>query len=260
MLGLGIALRPAARAGFDPATLIGAGAAAIWLEPSDLRSMSQDAAGTVPAAVDAPVGRIADRSGGGHHATQGTEAFRPMLRQEADGRLALEFDGVDDFLVHSFGVSAGSGGGAGDLTLSCAAQRTGDAAVDVGLFQATPPGVRLRAGIWSQAPAAEWGSYIAGAFRPTGHDIRTRAVMTVVGRAAGDTQLMLTNGGAPVEMAGSYPGDGQDRRAIGSEFSAEVPRPFRGRLYTLFGVARALDGDALTGLVRHQAAQAGVAA
>ncbi|HZF42128.1 MAG TPA: hypothetical protein VEZ48_01820 [Sphingomonadaceae bacterium] len=252
MLGLGIALRPPARAGFDPATLIGTGTAAIWLEPSDLRSMSQDAAGTVPAAVDAPVGRIADRSGRGHHATQGNAAFRPILRREADGRLALEFDGVDDFLVHAFGV------GAGDVTLSCAAQRTGDTVLDIGLFQATPPGAPLRAGIWAQAAAPQWGSYIAGAFRPAGRDIRTRAVMTVVGRAAADTQRMLTNGGAAVEMAGSYAGDAQDRRAVGREFSAAGQRTFRGRLYTLFGVARALDGDDLSRLVRHQAAQAGV--
>ena len=75
MLDIGFALRARGAAPpFDPLSLFSGDAGGIWLDPSDLAGMSQDAAGTVPAAVDAPVGRIADRSGRGNHATQGVAA------------------------------------------------------------------------------------------------------------------------------------------------------------------------------------------
>ena len=89
MLDIGFALRARRVEGgprpFDPATLFADGSDGIWLDPSALAGMFQDAAGTVPAAVDAPVGRIVDRSGRGNHATQSVAASRPLLRREANG-------------------------------------------------------------------------------------------------------------------------------------------------------------------------------
>lgn len=252
MIGVGLSLGARSRP-FDLASLFPPGVAAIWIDPSDLATMSQDIAGTVPAAVDAPVGRIADKSGRGNHATQATAAARPMLRREADGRYALEFDGVDDHLVHPF-----SGPG-GDMSLSCAVQRSGPAvAGDVGLFQATPPGTRLQAGLWVQTVAPNWGTYGGGAYRSAGTDANTRAVLSVVGRTAGDVQRLTTNGSQAVEFVGTYGGDANDRRAIGREFANALRGQFAGRLYALAGVARALDDEGLAGMVRYQAAQAGV--
>lgn len=85
--------------GFTPAFIFAPGAQGIWLDPSDLSSMFQDSAGTVPVtAADQVVGRILDKSGRGNHATQATQASKPILRNS--GALWwLEFDGVDDFLV-----------------------------------------------------------------------------------------------------------------------------------------------------------------
>lgn len=251
MIGVGFALRP--RRAFDPGALLGGGASAMWIDPADMGSMFQDAGGTVRAVVDGPVGLIRDRSGRGNHATQSVDAFRPTLRREADGRHALEFDGVDDFLHHAFTV-AGT-----DATLSCAAQRSGGGTGVAGLFLATPPQTRLQAGVWGLSAAPDWGSYAAGAYRSAGHDASTRAVLSVVGSAAPDTQCMLTNGGRAVEHIGSFAGDANDRRAIGREFATLVTGHFSGRLYALFGIARALGDDELRGLVAHQAAQAGVA-
>lgn len=79
-----------------PAPLFAGGVAGAWYDPSDLSSMWQDSAGTTPAAVDQPVGKILDKSGNGHHATQATAGWRPMLRQDGGGHYYLEFDGVDD--------------------------------------------------------------------------------------------------------------------------------------------------------------------
>jgi hypothetical protein len=72
--------------------------------------MFQDAAGTIPAAVDAPVGRINDKSGRGNHLTQATAAAQPMLRRDPTSALLyLEFDGVDDWLDGGTGLGLGMG-------------------------------------------------------------------------------------------------------------------------------------------------------
>lgn len=84
-----------------PLGLFRAGEQGIWLDPSDLSTLFQDAAGTVPVtAAGQPVGRILDKSGRGNHASQPTAARRPILRQNATtGAYFLGLDGVDDGLV-----------------------------------------------------------------------------------------------------------------------------------------------------------------
>ncbi len=74
-----------------------------WYDPSDLSSMWQDSAGTIPAVVDSPVGKMNDKSGNGYHLLQATASKRPILRS-AGGLYWLEFDGVDDFLGMAAGV------------------------------------------------------------------------------------------------------------------------------------------------------------
>lgn len=89
-------------AAFTPAELFRGGVKGVWFDPSDLSTLFQDAAGTIPVTgPDQPVGLILDKSftynGSGKHASQATNAKRPMLR--TDGRLWwLESDGVDDFI------------------------------------------------------------------------------------------------------------------------------------------------------------------
>lgn len=85
---------------FDPASLFASGEPGAWLDPSDMSTMFQDAAGTTPVtAVEQPVGRILDKSGRGNHATQTTATSRPVLKQDGNGKYYLLFDGVDDSLV-----------------------------------------------------------------------------------------------------------------------------------------------------------------
>lgn len=74
-----------------------------YYDPSDIGTMYQDAAGTVPVtAVGQPVGLIRDKSGRNNHAYQTTSASRPILRKNAEtGANYLEFDGSDDFLQTS---------------------------------------------------------------------------------------------------------------------------------------------------------------
>ena len=92
--GLGLGARPRAAVWTGPASLFAAGEKGAWYDVSDLSSMFQDAAGTVAAAVNAPVGRLSDKSGRGNHAVQASASARPMLRVDGGGRHYLEFDGA----------------------------------------------------------------------------------------------------------------------------------------------------------------------
>lgn len=84
---------------FNPLSLFTAGEQGLWFDPSDLTSMFQDDAGTIPVTTAGQVvGLIRDKSGNGHDASQATEANKPILRT-GSGLWWLEFDGVDDFLV-----------------------------------------------------------------------------------------------------------------------------------------------------------------
>ena len=56
-----------------------------WYDPSDMSTLFQDSAGTVPVtAVEQPVGRILDKSGRGNHATQATTTKRPVLSRRVN--------------------------------------------------------------------------------------------------------------------------------------------------------------------------------
>ena len=100
-LGLGLGLGLTARGGVQNPirALFKSGEQGLWLDPSDLSTMFQDAAGTTPVAADGdPVGLIRDKSGNGNDFKQTTDASRPLYK--TDGTLHwLAFDGTDDFLV-----------------------------------------------------------------------------------------------------------------------------------------------------------------
>lgn len=62
------------------AALFAAGEQGAWFDPSDMSTLFQDAAGTIPVtALEQPVGRMLDKSGRGNHATQATAGSRPVL-------------------------------------------------------------------------------------------------------------------------------------------------------------------------------------
>ena len=93
--GLGIGLlastslstrRGAGAVPFSPLLLFAAGEQGGWYDPSDLTTMFQDTAGTVPVtATGQTVARINDKSGRGNHLTQATAASRPIYGIEPFG-------------------------------------------------------------------------------------------------------------------------------------------------------------------------------
>ena len=65
---------------FAPSSLFRANEQGVWYDPSDLTTLFQNAAGTIPVtAVEQPVGLMLDKSGRGNHAYQATSANRPTL-------------------------------------------------------------------------------------------------------------------------------------------------------------------------------------
>ncbi|WYK06754.1 hypothetical protein DWF04_018190 [Cereibacter sphaeroides f. sp. denitrificans] len=66
--------------------LFGPDGPGVQLDPSDLSTLYQDAAGTLPVtAAGQPVGRILDKSGRGNHATQPVASARPTLARHPAG-------------------------------------------------------------------------------------------------------------------------------------------------------------------------------
>jgi hypothetical protein len=97
-LSLGLT-RAGSLPGFSPSSLFAEGENGAWYDPSDLSTLYQDAAGTIPVtATGQPVGLVLDKSGRNNHATQTTSTARPTY--QTDGTLHwLTFDGFDDWLV-----------------------------------------------------------------------------------------------------------------------------------------------------------------
>jgi len=64
---------------FNPLSLFAGGVQGVWYDDSLTSSMYQDSAGTIPAALESPVGKQLDLSGNNNHRTQATSANRPTL-------------------------------------------------------------------------------------------------------------------------------------------------------------------------------------
>lgn len=71
--------------------LFGSGQQGAWYDPSDLSTLFQDSAGTVPVtAMEQPVGRMLDLSGNGNHAFQATTTKRGVVSALVNGFTATE--------------------------------------------------------------------------------------------------------------------------------------------------------------------------
>jgi len=138
-----------ARGNWTPLQLFLAGVLGFWFDPSDLSTLFQDAAGTIPVAADGdPVGLMLDKSGNGNHAIQTISGRRPIYR--TDGALHwIEFSGVFSF----FQVSLNLGN---SYTVSVSANSLGDSGVLV-LMSA---GVGGYLGVRSNGE--KWGTFING--------------------------------------------------------------------------------------------------
>lgn len=78
---------------FNPSSsLFAAGEKGVWFDASDLSTMFQDSAGTIPVtAVGQKVGKWLDKSGNGNHAVQATTANQPTYQIDNEGNPNVTF-------------------------------------------------------------------------------------------------------------------------------------------------------------------------
>ena len=95
------------KAGFNPRTLFAASEPGAWYDPSDMSTLFQDSAGTVPVtAAEQPVGRILDKSGRGNHASQATSTKRPVLSARVN--LLTKTEAFGDAVWDKAGITVGT--------------------------------------------------------------------------------------------------------------------------------------------------------
>lgn len=83
---------------FAPPALFAGGATGAWWDVSDIGTLFQDTARTVPVTASGQaVARVDDKSGNGNHLLQTTVTRRPIYT-ETGGLKFLQFDGADDCL------------------------------------------------------------------------------------------------------------------------------------------------------------------
>ena len=77
-----------------------------WYDPSDMSTLFQDSAGTVPVtAVEQLVGRILDKSGRGNHATQATTPKRPIYSRRVNLLTNSDLLGLSGAVLPEWGLT-----------------------------------------------------------------------------------------------------------------------------------------------------------
>lgn len=98
ILLLGAGKRAAAGGAFTPASLPNL---LLWYDFSDLATLFTDTGGTTPVTADGDlIALVNDKSGNGHHLSQGTSGNRPAY-DLTSGVHSAQFDGVNDYLSRS---------------------------------------------------------------------------------------------------------------------------------------------------------------
>ena len=99
-LSAAIAASVAVGGNVPPSLLFANAERGVWFDASDITTLFQDPAGTIPVtATGQPVGKWLDKSGNNNHATQNTSGSRPTYQVDQYGYPYLDFDGVNDFMI-----------------------------------------------------------------------------------------------------------------------------------------------------------------
>jgi hypothetical protein len=183
------------------------------------------------------VGKILDKSGRGNHATQATSASRPILRQDANGKYYLFFDGIDDSLATAsidftstdkMTVFAGVRKLSDATAYAMVAELSAISSSNNGAFGITAPGNSGNYGFSTR------GTLSSDLFTTAGsYPAPVTSVMSARGAIATDTNKIRINGvevksGAADQGTGNY---GNYPLYIGRRAGTSLP--FNGHLYSL---------------------------
>jgi hypothetical protein len=216
---------------FSPADLFAAGEQGAWYDPSDLTSMFQDSAGTIPVTASGDVvGKINDKSGRGNHATQGTTASKPIYR-DVGGLKYLEFDGFDDFLA----TAAVDFSATDEMTVCMGARKLSDAATFV-LLENTVAAGTFR--VFNLAGVAGWtygaqGSFGRDAVSPTTYPAPSTVVLTGYSDISADQTYLRLNGAAAGSNLGDLGTGDNGNYAVYLGRRNGTTLPFSGNVYQL---------------------------
>lgn len=201
---------------FTPLNLFSAGEQGAWFDPSDITTLFQDDAGTVPVTADGQtVGMMRDKSGNGHHALQVTAGSRPTYRT-AGGLSWLQFDGTDDFMVTN----------AVDLTA------TDKATVFAGVRKEldTPTGIFVESSVDGSANNGTFALTAPTSAVPGAYGINLRGTVLIT-RAASVFVAPITN-----VVTAAY-------NIAGADFNTEILARVNGQVPTLSGAGTAGVGN-----------------
>jgi len=236
MLSLDIRIGPSGSR-FSPAPLFAAGEPGAWFDPSDLTTLFQDDAATVPVtAAGQSVAVMLDKSGRGNHATQTTALNRPTYQVDSSGRGHLLFDGSNDGMVTASIVP-----GIDKAQVFAGVRKLSDAAA--GCIVESSTNWQANAGalalLGPTAAAANYGSRSGGSLpggTPTSASTFVSPitnVITATSDIAGDSAALRINGLAIGSSVGDQ-GTGNYLTYplyIGRRAGASIP--FNGRIYSL---------------------------
>lgn len=232
-----------------------------WYDPSDLSTLFQDSAGTVPVtAVGQPVGLQRDKSGRGNHRHQPTTASRPILRQDSGGRYYLEADGVDDCLYTPGNVNFS---GSDEVTI-CFGLQNSRITVTGAFLELSSSWVTNNGAFSVFAPgsAAEnvffTSKGTANANVLTALPVNTRATVTGRGKISTLTSLLRINGTQAANSAVSQGSGNYGSYPLYFFRRNNASNPFMGRDYGIAIIGKLLAGDELTTLEKWAAQKSGV--
>jgi hypothetical protein len=235
---------------FSIASLFAAGEQGGWYDPSDLSTLFSDSAGTTPAVVDGPVGKMLDKSGRGNHATQATTAAKPYLRSSG-GLYWLEYDGVDDWMTVAFAAVPSA-------ELAVVAGRATSVAVDSGFYGNLNSSALAGFQIHLATSTAEVRTGSGAALSSASAGTVTAGVNFVLaGYAGSGSQTARRNGVAGTSVSATRAA-GAVGYALGRRSAAQASEYLGGRIYGLVSLHRAATGSEIANIERTLAAKSGV--
>ncbi|MCG7522712.1 hypothetical protein [Ruegeria sp. Ofav3-42] len=165
----------------------------VWLDPSDLRTLFQDPAGTIPVTGSAqPVAYVTDKSRHGHHAVQNvSDQNRPTLARHPASGLRQNLNGTSDFSGWQF-----AGSGAGSCVLGVDATVAPDGSQTAARLAFSAANQIFRHSL-NPLPS---GDYVGSVW------IKGAAAETIRCRLSGSTEFTHTLNGDWQEVSGSVVG------------------------------------------------------
>ena len=229
-----------------------------FYDPSDMGTMFQDAAGTIPiTAAGQPVGLIRDKSGRNNHAYQTASASRPLLQRNATtGAYYLAFDGADDFLVtNNINFTATD-----KVSLFAGVRKLSDAtrALVVELGNNQPQAFKVFAPDIAGSPTYSAYSGPIGLGSLTQFVAPSSDVLTVKSDILTDTLKLWVGGiiqasSTQDQGTGSY---GNYPLYIGRRGGTSLP--FNGHLYSLISIGKLVSGNETVAIEKELAKRVGV--